>query len=70
VDVTLVVTNPDHPERGEVRVTDEGCVILECDRWEGTGTAGAEEIAESIASHVSDATAKFSAAVYQSPAGA
>ena len=65
----LVVTNPDHPERGEVSITDDGSVIMECNCREGIGTAGTEEIAESIAGHVSDAITKFSAAVRLPPMG-
>jgi hypothetical protein len=64
VDAELAVTNPGHPERGEVSIADDGSVLMECDCWEGIGTAGTEEIAESIANHVSDAIAKFNAAVY------
>jgi hypothetical protein len=65
----LVVRNPDHPERGEIRISDNGGIILECDCCEaGASAAMIEAVAESLASDIRHTIAKFNAAVSLPPA--
>jgi hypothetical protein len=61
VTAEIVVTNPGKPERGEIRISDEGAVTWECDPGEGGTDAGEiTETAVSIITHevsgISDAT--------------
>ena len=62
----LVVTNPAHPERGEICIADDGGVTVEFDcRTRTASPIGIEEAAGSIARDVTYAVAGFNAAISQ-----
>jgi len=53
----IVVTNPVRPERGQVRVTDDGALMWECGCWDGAGSdtaAVAEKIVSILATDIED----------------
>jgi hypothetical protein len=64
--VEIIVTNPDHRERGEIRISDDGAITWECDYGAYNG-AGTGDIAETVARILTHEIAEISAATGATP---